>query len=122
MPLRDLRGQMTIRTGEELLDALAPRFLKLFRRGPVVAISGDDLRADPCPRHINHRERALDQSLLNHHRLAHPHPAGGFRRLTVHGNTARAAGIRSPGPRPENADSPEPFVHAFRFRSRVHHD
>jgi hypothetical protein len=114
------RPSRSFRAGKKLLDAIVPRFLELFRRCLIVAILRNDLRANPCPWHLDHRERALDQSLLNHHLLAHPHLAGGFRRLAVHGNTASAAGVRGKRPRPENADGPEPFVHAFSFEGRVH--
>ena len=107
-------------TGEELLDALVPHFLELFRRGPVIAIHSDDLRSDACSRHPERHQCPVDQSLPHHDRLARTHLAGGLRRLAVHGNTSRAAGARSKAARPEDADGPEPFVHTFGFWGRVH--
>lgn len=99
---------------------MAPRLLEFSRRRLVIAILRDNLCADPGSRHPEHRECAVNQSLPDDDCLPRPHSTGRFCKLAVDGNTARAAGVRGQAARPEDADGPEPSVHAFCLSSRNH--
>jgi hypothetical protein len=114
------RPPRSFRTGQELLHALAPGLFKLFRRRLVIAKFRSQLRTDSRRRHSVHNKGPLDQSLANQYRLARPHRVGSLCRLAIHRNATCTAGVGGQRTRFENADRPEPFVHAFRFECGNH--